>query len=390
MECMKMKRLVNKISMILIATNLLVAYNCYGEMNYLLNNYLASPSGKYNVGFKDFHWINSNACPTMFLKYVNKKNFSKSNKKYCDEINVRFYYPTKEVGSSNYVPLGELKKTIKKYSKNVKLDTMQDIRSYTKRNAIVAKGKFPVIIFSSGYDVLPQMYENVLTDLASYGYIVVGVNSEFINGPFKLPSGKIAKTFLPTLDQQKKDLFIITLNDLGYVYKRVKSKNIKSKLVSSMDTSKIGLIGHSLGAATVVHFAEKADVQAVATLDLAWDNIYPNTCRRTINAPFMELFSSLIYLNNKSGNFPYLCKDVPLRKEKQVYVLRNKLIPNQKNYSVHMSFSDQATLQYEPNVQAILKKANSNPQKRFTGLGNGWDITNAVNTQLILFFKQYL
>lgn len=125
-------------------------------------------------------------------------------------------------------------------------------------------------------------------------------------------------------------------------------------------------------------------------MDLAWDNIYANSCQRDFSAPFLELFSSQIYYANKSKDLPYLCKNAILRKDKSLVVLVNKLIPQQKNYTVHMSFSDQSTLQYQPDMYKVIQIANKDIKKPYSGLGNGWDINSAVNTQLLIFFERYL
>ena len=125
-------------------------------------------------------------------------------------------------------------------------------------------------------------------------------------------------------------------------------------------------------------------------LDLAWDNIYPNTCKRKINKPFLEIFSSYVYFENKTGDFPYLCADQPLSANHEVIVLSNKLDSSQKNYSVHMSFTDQSTWRYLPEVQAISNQANADPDKRFSGLGNGWNIVNTINSNLLGFYNEHL
>jgi pimeloyl-ACP methyl ester carboxylesterase len=151
-----------------------------------------------------------------------------------------------------------------------------------------------------------------------------------------------------------------------------------------------GLLGHSLGAGTVAHFAEQKKVQAVVALDLAWDNIYKKAADHDFKAPFLEVFSSQIYLKNKFVNLPYLNKEKPIRKDKFLYVLSNKLDPTQKDYTIHMSFSDQSTLVSQPTINKAAIAANNSADGRFDGLGNGWNIAAAVNEQLLLFFNRYL
>ncbi|MCE3238712.1 MAG: hypothetical protein K0R24_1693 [Gammaproteobacteria bacterium] len=352
-------------------------------------SYLASPTGTYHVGYVDYHWINNKACPNLFHNIVSKEDFSKSNSLFCNEVWVRIYYPTNEIGSSDYLPVIQLKETISEYNKSssIQLDQLQ---SFSKKDAKLANGKYPVIFFASGYGVSPQMYENILTSLVSYGYIVVAINSEFLNGPIKLKNNRQVNSYLPKNKQQAKDLFVINLQDMAFIYEQIKNGRIEPSLFNAIDFKHVGLLGHSLGAGTVAHFSERQNVQAVATMDLAWDNIYINSCKRDFSAPFLELFSSQIYYANKSKDLPYLCRNVILRKNKYVIVLLNKLIPQQKDYTVHMSFSDQSTLQYQSDMYKVIQIANRNINKPYSGLGNGWDINNTVNTQLLIFFERYL
>ncbi|MCC2644513.1 MAG: hypothetical protein K0R94_291 [Burkholderiales bacterium] len=357
------------------------------------DSYLVSPSGAFNIGFVDYHWINTDACPSEFAAVVNKNSFSQNNPNHCNEVRIRVYYPTNESGASRYEPRSDFIKMVGEYYKNASVDEIDQInhlQSFSIPEAKIVKGKYPVIFFTSGYDVSPQMYENILTTLVSYGYIVVAINSEFLNGGFKLSNGNFVNSYLPKTKEGGKSLFMINWQDLSFIYKQVLRKKLSTSITNSIDFQHVGLLGHSLGAGTVVHFAEKQKVQAVVTLDLAWDNIYPNPSDRDFKAPFLEMFSSEIYLKNKSGNFPYLYKNNPLRKDKYIYILRNRLDPNQNKYTLHMSFSDQATLAYLPVISKAAQVANNNPDKRFNGLGNGWNIAAAVNEQLLLFFNQYL
>jgi hypothetical protein len=357
------------------------------------DSYLVSPAGPYHAGFLDYHWINADACPNKFESVVSKDSFSKNNPRHCNEIQVRIYYPTTEIGSSNYVPNSSLLEIVNQYVKKAsptELEQIKDLKSFSMAGAKIAKGKYPIIFFTSGYGVLPQTYENILTNLVSYGYIVVGINSEFLNGPFNLSEGITVNSYSPQTKEQRKYLFMINLEDLSFVYKQILNKKLTATITDAIDFENIGLLGHSLGAGTVAHFAEQQKIQAVVALDLAWDNIYENAFERDFNAPFLDIFSSQIYLKNKSGNFPYLSKDKPLRKDKYLYVLRNKINPTQEDYAIHMSFSDQATLISHPVIKKAALAANNSPDERLGGLGNGWNIAAAVNEQLLLFFNKYL
>ena len=129
------------------------------------DSYLVSPAGPYHVGFVDYHWLNEDACPNKFSALVGKNSFSENNKAHCNEVQIRVYYPTHEIGSSAYVPRLSFIEVVNQYDKKAsatELESINHLQSFSKPNAKIVKGKYPLIYFTSGYGVSPQLYENQL------------------------------------------------------------------------------------------------------------------------------------------------------------------------------------------------------------------------------------
>lgn len=209
-------------------TCVFLAVNYPGSANQPLTDYLLRPSGKYGVAFKDIHWINNTICPDPYFSKKNQKNFSSENKKYCHELMVRIYYPTsikKGPETPYYQPIIATEQNTLKSIPTVKMkdiEQLSQIKSYTIENApIVKKKSFPVVLLISGLGGQSQLYENLITQLVSEGYIVLGINSVFINGDIALPNSKvISPKFVDSWDEVSKTIFPVLESDISFVYKK--------------------------------------------------------------------------------------------------------------------------------------------------------------------------
>ena len=317
--------------------------------------------------------------------------FSITNTKHCDEIWLRIYYPSKQFGHSIYYPISSIISDTRSFTGTItekQKSAIRSIRSHTLKNALIAQGHFPVIFFSPGYGLPTQEYENIIVNLVSHGYIAAGVNSQFINGELKFTGRVLSKVTTPKTDTQKKALFENSLSDLNYVVQMLKEGRISNNVTKSINWDEVGLLGHSLGAATVAHFANHKLIKAVVSLDLTTDLLFKKQCHSPITVPYLHLFSSAMYAQSKTGFFPYLCENDIKRQNEKVVVLSNKNLG--KMYSMHMNFCDYSTLQYQPAINASLKILNKEPGQRFLGVGDGWKITDRINSQLLNFFSQNL
>lgn len=348
--------------------------------------YLHKPKGIYGVGYNLYHLINEEACPNVFFKESNTDSFGINNSLHCNEIELIVYYPTNNRGSSVYQPISSLITDINSFSHNVsKSDIRQikNIRSYSIENTPSVDKKFPVIFFSPGYGLPTQEYENTITELVSNGYIVIGVNSQFINGGIAFNKAKEADVIAPETEEDKKNFFRNSYLDLAYVFKQLNHQKLSDPIFKQISWDHIFLLGHSLGAAVVARFAKHKEITAVATLDLTIDLLEGNACHQDLKIPFMHMFSSQMYQHK---DMPYLCKANESLPFKKVVIINGNNTPL---YSMHMNFCDYSTLQYAPAMTHALTELKKNPKDMFLGTGNGKDITTTINHHLQDFFDKY-
>ncbi|KTD60909.1 isoform II [Legionella santicrucis] len=207
-----------------------------------ITDYLLKPSGRYGVSFKDLHWVNSNVCPDPNFSKRNKNDFSSGNKKYCHELMVRIYYPITSKnynGAPYYRPLIKTEQDILKTKFGVKtkdIETLSGLKSHTIENTPIIKNtKFPVLLFISGLGGVAQLYENMITELVSHGYIIVGINSVFINGDIILPNNRIVSMVDPqSWDIVTQKTIPILEQDIAFIYKQI-HKATQDVVFKSMD-----------------------------------------------------------------------------------------------------------------------------------------------------------
>lgn len=324
------------------------------------NSYLSQPTGQYGVGFEDFHWINKDVCPDPLFNGKNKEDFSQENKNYCHEVIVRIYYPTTQHQPRAFYYQPFIKWQQQEFLNQVpsipkdQINQLSQIKSFSVEKADIVRGeKFPVLFFSPGGGYPVASYENFITELISQGYIVVGINTPFVN-LFALPNGHLVKTGSPKdrADIEKKYV-PLQAQDLTFVFNKVRTSHYSS----SMDLTHIGLFGHSIGARVLADFshAHPTWVQAAVTMDIGFDT--SGASRKKFNIPFMHLISA----SRKSE--PPASIEFELGKNGYLVVVS----PNEQNHNFthHMSFSDLSTLQYLPAYQTVAASLKQQAEEAF-------------------------
>jgi hypothetical protein len=204
---------------------------------------LPSPAGKFNVGTEVFHWIDHTRIDTL-----NGHNGYR-------EVLVQIWYPAQEI-SNNKSPY------------IIHLDTSfghalyqfyQSIQTNSNRKIAVAKGKFPVIIFSTGRAAGAYGYTSIAENMAANGYIFVGVNSPGSSQTFfqsgyvqplqrwSPPSAAIYASY-EAVDNFFSEAMHIIPQDMLFVEEKLVSLNQSRMFKNRLDLNASGMMGHSLGA----------------------------------------------------------------------------------------------------------------------------------------------
>jgi len=175
------------------------------------DSYLSRPTGQYGIGFEDFHWISTDTCPDFNFNGKNQADFSSNNRKHCHEIMMRIYYPIDKNNQMMAPYYPTFIKSQERYLSKIpditskEIDELNEIKSFSTKDAsIISEMKFPVILFSPGFGMQVQLYENIISELVSNGYIVVGINTTFINGDISLPNGHVVTTAKTSREEANK------------------------------------------------------------------------------------------------------------------------------------------------------------------------------------------
>jgi dienelactone hydrolase len=353
------------------------------------SHFLIKPNGKYSIGYQDIELLNTRICPDKFYQPdINDSVFNKNNTHHCHEILLRVYYP-----SSAEIKLGEKYDKsaladdwlVNYYHLNMKEESLllknENIQTFTKKysNPVIGK-KFPVIIFMPGSGQQVQMYNNIISQLVSHGYVIIGINSAFSNGQLVSADGQIIPKPKKYNDAQR----LQNLSDLSFVLNNIHEIPYEENLRNQMDFNNIGLVGHSMGGMNIVSLLKQShynNVHAVCLMDpgnVLWKANYPLS-KSVI--PTMVIWSS--YFKKSSTGSMILGKNN--------YSIELRLTNANYHFSNHENFSDLSTLQYNASFQ-IPKIHRGLTNSDFMGVGysNGYKISKEINQYILTFLNLYL
>jgi|ERR1700733_1691300 len=143
-----------------------------------------------------------------------------------------------------------------------------------------ALGTYPVVIFSHGLlGSMGAMYEAIVENIASHGYIVVGIDHPYLSQLVVFPDGKVITVhevlskYQKLSSQQQYDFVAQAIEiykaDFAFVLNQLEKINADahSLFYDRLDLSKIAIAGHSAGGTAAIEFA-KVDSRAKAAIDL--------------------------------------------------------------------------------------------------------------------------
>jgi predicted dienelactone hydrolase len=163
-------------------------------------------------------------------------------------------------------------------------------------------GRYPVVIFSPSWR--GQRHQNIVQaeELASHGFLVVGIDHPYATDATVFPDGRIARTTLgeapdfssdPGLDAFLRtagsQLQIRTL-DVRFVLdelEKLDRSDATGLLTGRIDTSRMGIFGHSFGGAVAAEVC-RTDTRMKAGVNLD-GYIFGEPTRTAIGKPFMVL-----------------------------------------------------------------------------------------------------
>lgn len=237
---------------------LLLAYFFYTHSH---NNYpgLPKPTGSFAIGTTSYALVDNS-----------RKEPLSPNPNDYRELLIQIWYPAQVSGKeqlASYARGAEIgikemiaAVTEKPISTFSYIDTLKS-NAYLQAPVAEAKKSYPVLIFSSGGGGPAVTNTALIEDLASHGYIVVGMNYPYSTDPVAFPDGRIIRrvdtiSHLATreerhaargIEQQK------AVDDIAFVLTqltRINQHDEQNILTGALDLDHIGIFGHSFGGST--------------------------------------------------------------------------------------------------------------------------------------------
>ena len=146
-------------------------------------------TGSYGVRTSSCYWVDESRSELYSTNSDDKR-----------ELIVHFWYPTEKDATQKWYPYisDQEKIIIRAAFKNLYIPDFIWTRLVNIKSAVIPhaacstdKISYPVVVFSHGAGSLPDLYSTYLAELASHGYIVVGINHTYISGGTTFPDGRV-------------------------------------------------------------------------------------------------------------------------------------------------------------------------------------------------------
>ncbi|MFG2794215.1 alpha/beta hydrolase family protein [Streptomyces sp. NPDC048419] len=333
---------------------------------------MPAPTGPYSVGMVGLHLVDSSRTDP----YVGGKR----------EVMVSLWYPATST-SGHYQAPWQPSISGAHFLASRGLSPQQVTLPRTAGHVLApvktSLGKLPVLLYSTGLHSDRSMGTALAQDLASRGYLVVTVDHTHDANEVQFPGNRLEVNRMPsgshssdTLKVRAADIKFV-INALGKISSGgnpdAGHATLPAGLAKSVDTSRIGMFGWSLGGAAV-DTAMQLDkrIDAGANLDGQFFGTAPS---KDLDRPFM-LFSSGTHNRNNDGSWRTLWSH-----------LKGYRVDVQLHGAAHLSFSDQEWM--VPQEAGLLGLSKAQLQQQYGTI----DPNRAVQVQrvyLAAFFDQEL
>lgn len=291
---------------------------------------LPTPSGPYQVGTTSYYLVDSSRKETYSTEVYDlrtRKLITTPPPTDRRELMVYIWYPAKVKSGATSVPYideGFAIATSQALGSvfGVSPDVFTKLVTQVVRtNAISlaplanAQKRYPVVFFSPGHGSTPKQYSSQLEQLASHGYVVVGINPTY-ETPVLLPDERVITQstvfdFSSASKQTERRTFeeatSIRAKDVNFVLNQLQRLNVKDPqglFSGHLDLSQVGIFGHSLGANTAVEAMRlERRIKAGISMDSGeYGELFNSTSKDRLDRPFMvmsrenqEAYSRLLY-----------------------------------------------------------------------------------------------
>ena len=202
---------------------------------------LPPPTGTQAVGVATYAWIDSARVDTL------------ASPRAFRTVLGRVWYPARRTAAGSTAPYAEHLDA----AANDWTSLHARVRTHSYLGAAFAdRTRAPVIVLATGRSTATFDYTTLGEELASYGYIVVGVDSPH-HSKVVLPDGSLAPIRFPSMgpstypngiDSAQAPMNALVSADLRFVLRRLPSiDRDDSVLRAHLDLDRVGMVGHSNG-----------------------------------------------------------------------------------------------------------------------------------------------
>ena len=251
---------------------------------------LPTPTGLYNVGRTEYDWADDNRIDPLSEKANEKR-----------ELLIWVWYPAVVQGpKAPFLPLDWVKAHDEDQGVGKFIESdFSAIQTHSFKNAPIAESqrKYPVLIMHPGMGPVPTDYTVFAENLASYGYIVVGINPTYTSNLIVFPDGRVVlrseKGTIPdsaaaaAADADANRIGKVWTDDAIFVIDRLQSINADKSgfFYNKLDLAHLGAFGHSFGGKTAISLCE-IDTRCKAGVDMD-GTAFSNETKGTLKQPFM-------------------------------------------------------------------------------------------------------
>jgi dienelactone hydrolase len=270
---------------------------------------LPQPSGAYAVGRAAFDWVDDSRPAVVDdpestgAARVALRGSNRSKPPAHRELMVWLWYPAVSGASqpAAYLP-GKWGDELQRMRGSLISQRLVNVRAHAVSSAPIAESEpaFPVLILSTGYGGVPADYTVLAEDLASHGYMVAGIANTWSAPVVVFPDGRVQKRkragAIPrgsaAAEQKTANRLVLTwAGDVVFVIDQLDDLNADpgQAFYGRIDTTRVGLLGHSFGGAASVE-ACSMDSRCLAAVDIdGW--LYGDVAKVGLERPFMLILS---------------------------------------------------------------------------------------------------